>query len=95
MKPDHWCPVWVEERRRFGPGNSDDKEGRVLNRVVRWTDDGVEYEADPGQAEKLLDFIGLGSERVKSTVTPGLKPTNEQIDGEKELEQHKHPPYPC
>ena len=27
---------------RIGPGKNDDKEGRVLNRVVRWTKNGVE-----------------------------------------------------
>ena len=32
---------------RIGPGKDDDKEGRVLNRVVRWTEDGLEYEVDP------------------------------------------------
>ena len=32
---------------RIGPGKSDDKEGRVFNRIVRWTDDGLEYEAGP------------------------------------------------
>ena len=28
---------------RIGPGKDDDKEGRFLNRVVRWTEDGLEY----------------------------------------------------
>ena len=28
---------------RIGPCDEDDKEGRVLNRVVRWTNDGLEY----------------------------------------------------
>ena len=36
---------------RIGPGERDDKEGRVLNRVVRWTTHGLEYEADPRQIE--------------------------------------------
>ena len=73
---------------RIGPGKDDDKEGRVLNRVVRWTEDGLEYEADPRQAAKLIESNGLGGEGVKSKVAPGLKPTSEKIDGEKELEQH-------
>ena len=45
------------------------------------------------KAEKLIESIGLGGEKVKRTVTPGLKPTNEQIDGEKEVEQHERTPY--
>ena len=36
---------------RLGPGPSDDKEATVLNRVVRWSEQGLEYEADPRQVE--------------------------------------------
>ena len=43
----------------LGPAPSDDKEATVLNRVVRWTEKGLEYEADPRQAEKLLEEIEL------------------------------------
>ena len=38
---------------RLGPGDTDCKEGTVLNRVIRWCSSGLEYEADPRQAEKL------------------------------------------
>ena len=44
---------------RIGPGAEDAKEGRVLNRVVRWTEEGLEYEADPRQIERLLEAQGL------------------------------------
>ena len=57
----------------------DDKEATCLNRVIRWCDDGLEYEADPRQAEKLveqLEFVG-----AKSCVTPGVKPLPEQFEG--------------
>ena len=40
---------------RLGPGNDDDKEAACFNRVIRWTDDGLEYEADPRQAEKWIE----------------------------------------
>ena len=33
----------VKVRGRIGPGPKDDKEATVLNRVVRWTDQGIEY----------------------------------------------------
>ena len=78
---------------RIGPGQSDDKEGRVLNRVVRWTDDGLEREADPRQAEKFIDAIGLSGDSVRISVTPGLKCTKEQVGEEKDLEQHEHTTY--
>ena len=37
---------------RLGPGPTDGKETIVLGRVIRWTDEGIEYEADPRQVEK-------------------------------------------
>ena len=39
---------------RLGPGPNDDKEISVLNRIIRWTPKGIQYEADPRQVEKLL-----------------------------------------
>ena len=88
-------PAKYELRKggRIGPGKDDDNEGRVLNRVVRWTEDGVEYQADPRQAEKLIESIGLSGEGVRSAVTPGFKCLKEQVDAAKELEQHDHTLY--
>ena len=41
---------------RLGPGPSpfDSKELTILNRVIRWTEQGIEYEADPRQGERRL-----------------------------------------
>ena len=36
----------VKFRGRLGPTDSDDKAIRILNRVVTWTSEGIEYEAD-------------------------------------------------
>ena len=73
---------------RLGPGAADDKEATVLNRVVRWTARGLEYEADPRQQEKLLYEMGLqGSKQV---ATPGLKPLKHQLDDEKPLDKLSH-----
>ena len=44
---------------RLGPGPGDAKEGRVLNRVIRWCDSHIEYEADPRQVERLVTECGL------------------------------------
>ena len=41
----------LKEGARLGAGDADDKSGRVLNRVVSWTPDGITYEADPRQHE--------------------------------------------
>ena len=77
---------------RIGPGPDDDREGRVLNRMVRWTNDGLEYEADPRQVERLIESQGL-DDTCKSVVTPGLKATKEQLEAEVPLEAHMQTPY--
>ena len=38
---------------RVGPGNEDTNDARVLDRILRWESDRIEYEADPRQVEKL------------------------------------------
>ena len=68
---------------RIGSGANDAKEGRILNRVVRWTAAGLEYEADPRQVERLLEQTGL--EGANSVSTPGVKPLPEQLAADKLL----------
>lgn len=58
---------------RLGPGTSDDKAAIILNRVVKCTPSGLEYEADPRQVEKLLEELERSGEGVKGAVTPGVK----------------------
>ena len=77
----------------MGPGPNDHKEVVVLNRVARWTCDGLEYEADPRQGEKLLRDFQLDGEGVKDAATPGVKATREQLDADVPLERSKHTPY--
>ena len=77
----------LKQGARLGASPDDNKETRVLNRMVRWTDDGIEYEADPRQGEKLLQELGL--ENCKPMATPGVKQTIEQINSDKELPEDK------
>ena len=64
--------VWLAKvRATLGREASDDKEVTILNRVVRWCDDGFLYKADPRHVEKLLRQSGL--ENCKSLNTPGAK----------------------
>ena len=45
--------VWlVKVRATLGPEPTDDKEVSILNRVVRWCDDCLVYEADPRHVDK-------------------------------------------
>ena len=49
----------LTESARLGPSCQDDKEVRVLNRVARWTPEGVEYEADPRHVEQIVRDLDL------------------------------------
>ena len=75
---------------RLGPGPEDTKELTVLNRVIRWVDGGVEYEADPRQAERLLEGLGLDGEGCKPMATPGVKLEVEKLKEDHELSPDEH-----
>ena len=68
---------------RLGPGPDDAKEISMLNRIVRWTPWGIEYEADPCQVGKLLREIEL--EGANGAVTPGVKVLSDQVEAETDL----------
>ncbi len=69
-----------EVHPRLGPGPNDAKEGRVLNRVIRWLNNSIEYECDPRQVERLIAECGL--EGAKAVATPGAKPTFTELEEE-------------
>ena len=62
----------------------------VLNRVLRWTDSGVEYEAGPRQGERLLESLCLDGEGCKSMATPGLKAEIEKLKDDQPLSSDEH-----
>ena len=72
-------------KARLGTGPNDDKEARILNRIVRVTSEGVEYEADPRHAEELSRMMEM--EGCNPTVTLGVKETRATLDSDGELEQ--------
>ncbi len=73
---------------RIGPAPEDAKEGVVLNRVLRWTPHGLEYEADPRQAEKLISECGLTGSNT--TATPGLRASFEEVEKDEPVEERLH-----
>ena len=81
----------LKEGARLGPGPTDDKESRMLNRIVRWTEEGIEYEADPRQSEQLVRDLGMSGS--KSVGTPGVPQTSGQISMDRELSYEKQRPY--
>ena len=60
---------------------------------MRWTDGGIEYEADPRQGEKLLRDLKLDGDGVKGAASPGVKATREQLDKDAPLDASKTTPY--
>ena len=73
---------------RLGPGDGDAKEAIVLNRVIRWTDQGIEYEADPRQSEKLVTECGMAG--TNSVATPGVRLSFDQLEKDTELPANLH-----
>jgi hypothetical protein len=68
---------------RLGGDSGDLQELRVLNRVLRWTTDGIYAEADPRHQEILVAQL---TESLKSLTTPGAKVKSEKEEEEEEEE---------
>jgi hypothetical protein len=64
---DSWFDIKV--RGMMGDDESDTKEIVILNRIVKWTKLGIEYEADPKHRRIILEYFGLDrdSRRVLSS----------------------------
>ena len=71
----------VKFRGRIGPGKDDAKDIRILNRMVTWTSQGIEYEADQRHAELIIAGCGLVG-NSKPIGTPGTKLPEEEDDEE-------------
>ena len=61
----------LKEAARLGSGKDDHKEGRILNRIVRWTHEALIYEAGPRQGEKSIRILRM--EGSKSITTPVVR----------------------
>ena len=89
-----WMRGKIEEKyelivKILGPDAEQSKEVRVLNRILRWTDQGIEYEADPRHAEAIINELKL--EEAKAVSTPAEKnpPVCPDDDIELDLTQHR------
>mgnify|MGYP000023210113 CR=1 FL=1 len=69
----------VKFRGRLGPVSKDDKAIIILNRLVQWTEQGIEYEADQRHAEIIIADAGQG---IKSgdRATPGIRDTSNEVE---------------
>ena len=88
MKKEMEAKYELTETGRIGPGPKDGKELKVLNRLVRWTEAGLEYEADPRQAERIVGDLAL--EGAKTVGSPGVKVTREMAERDTPLTLEKH-----
>ena len=43
----------------LGPSGTDKEQVKVLNRVISWTDTGIDHEADPRHVELILNTLLL------------------------------------
>ncbi len=80
----------VEVRGRLGPDAEDDELIRILNRVVSWTEQGIEHEAEQRLSEIIVRDLGLQSSKGLST--PGVRLAREEIDN---MEKEEICEYMC
>ena len=59
----HWLFMLdVKVRALLGPEEDDDNHVLILGRHVRWTADGIEYEADPKHRKLIMEHFGFDDE---------------------------------
>ena len=56
----------------LGPEKGDDKVACVLNRTIKWTEDGIEVSGDKRHVQIIIEQLGLESESTKGVNTPGV-----------------------
>ena len=69
-KMEEWYDI--KDRGMMGSGEGEIKEVTILGRTVRWTNEGIEYEADAEHRAKLMKVEGL-EEDSKVAVGPAVK----------------------
>ena len=77
-------------RAHLGEASDADTQATTLKWIRAVTPNGLEYEADPRQVEKLLEEIELEGDGVKGAVTPSVKPLQHQIAAEAPLPEQQH-----
>ena len=77
---------WFEIKVRavLGSGVNDDKEAVILGRIVRWRDEGIEFEADPRHRRLLADHFGFTDESAEGAVNGDRE--RREFEGEEEEE---------
>ena len=82
----------LKAAHRFGLVAPDEKEAWVLNQIVRWITQGLEYLA-ARQCETLLRDLKLDGEGVKAVGTLAVRAIKDQLDADVELPRAQASPY--
>jgi hypothetical protein len=77
MKMKEWYEVKV--KARLGPEPKDDKVIDVLGRVIRCTEEGYEYEADPRHRQKIMEALGFDDKTKGLTVNGRVEDEAEDV----------------
>jgi hypothetical protein len=87
MKVKFYMMGWWDIKLRgiLGGEDEDDKEATILGRKLRWTEFGIEYEADPKHAQLVIQEMGLGIDS-RSVDSPIEKETLSE-EGEVKLDK--------
>jgi len=75
----------IKVKAVLGPEVNDDKEVRILNRVVRWKPEMIEYEGDEKHVATVLNELGF-DEHTKGLDAP-LAKDHEPPEGDEELDE--------
>ncbi len=76
--------VYEIKTKVLGPGKDENQEVRILNRILSWTEEGIQYEADPRHSEIMIHKVDCR----KAIRTPGVK-EGKPVGGVKEEWQDK------
>ena len=66
----------------MGPDEGQVRELKLLNRILTWTDAGIQWEADPRHVEMLVKQLGLAEAKVLNIPMPKDLLTGEPGDRE-------------
>ena len=87
-KMEEWYDI--KDRGMMGSGKNEIKEVTILGRTVRWTAEGLEYEADAGHRKRVMEAEGL-EEDSKAVPGPAVKEDNGKAElDERDLDADEH-----
>lgn len=76
MVAPHEKLVWLIEKMKesfelkahvLGPEEGSTKEIRILNRLIRWTEQGIEHEVDQRHSQKIVSDLRLKDAKTAAT----------------------------